>query len=83
MHDVSNIRAAVAGYFREKAAWRCRMSDMHPYDARNARAADALIAMAEFVAALPLDNEALVRLANAKSAFNVDGDVYWPPDAEY
>jgi hypothetical protein len=49
-------RKVVADFFREQARWRKLKAEEHPEDARNARAAEGLIELANFVEQLPLDD---------------------------
>jgi hypothetical protein len=58
-------RRLLADYLLTVADWRCIQMRRYPYDARQARAADGLLALARYVADLPEEDERPRRLIRA------------------
>jgi hypothetical protein len=71
---VPNTRAAMADYLRGIALWRRRKAEEYDRDVRNLRTADALEELAEFVLALPDDDERLLTLGRLA----MDGEFFAP-----
>jgi len=64
MNSGTAFRRVLAEHLRNQAAWRAGKADEYPEDARNARSAAALEALAEHVERLP-DTDANLRLLAA------------------
>jgi hypothetical protein len=60
---VTTAQQAIADHFHDQARWRSEKAAEYPEDHRNARCADGLEDLAEYVLGLPADDERLIELA--------------------
>jgi hypothetical protein len=70
--QVQHVKERLAGDFERKAEWRDQMAEEWPDDARNARAAEGLRGLAQYVRTLPNDDPRLRRLASVWSSGHAD-----------
>jgi hypothetical protein len=70
-----HARDAIVEYLRGQASWRAWKAEEYPEDARNARSAEHLTALAEYVQQLPDNDENLRKLEVAV----VDAVDVWMP----
>lgn len=68
------FRQSMAAYVRELSAWRRAKYDDDLRDPRHLRSADALLRLADYIEALPLDNPELEQLV----AFAAHGEMFVP-----
>jgi hypothetical protein len=63
---------ALAQFLRERSEWRSEKAEEYPDDRRNARSAECLAALADYVSRLPADDEALRLLAAIHKPYGSD-----------
>jgi hypothetical protein len=70
----ARFRESIAEFCRATAAWRRRKAEEYDRDARNLRTAAALEELADYVLALPVEDERLVELHR----LTAEGDEFRP-----
>jgi hypothetical protein len=74
-HHVELTRRALVGFVRQQAEWRLWKAEECPTECRNAHCAERLLALAELVDLLPIEDERLAMLAMVHRA---DADILSP-----
>ena len=74
-----SVRQMIADYLRNVAVWRRQRAQDDLHDARNLRSASALESLADYVSALPDDDERIQDLTGSRSRARLSSQDSRPP----